>query len=146
MTAQQQVARAHLDTQAFALMSRLHVILRRECGRITDIEYMRQNPGYCEHVLDLAARMPTDTLPEICARLREIFFGEQGLFVVTPAAPLLGPRAPLVSNVGAGMTGTTGATGTAAAAAQAAVRTADVAQEPVAHAAPVEQAYVGRLR
>lgn len=141
MTARQQVARAHLDTQAFALMSRLHVILRRECGRITDIEYMRQNPGYCEHVLDLAARMPTDTLPEICARLREIFFGEQGLFVVAPAAPLLRPRAPLASNVGAG-----NGSSTSAASAQTAVHTVDVTQEPVTHAAPVEQAYVGRLR
>lgn len=92
MSVHQQVALAQLDTQAFALMSRLHVILRREGARITDIEYMRSNPAYCQHVLDLAEQVPNDALPEICTKLREIFFGPAGLFVMKPPQPLLGPR------------------------------------------------------
>jgi Amt family ammonium transporter len=43
--------------QAFALMGRLHVILRRQSGRITDIEYMRIDPGYCRYLLELASGM-----------------------------------------------------------------------------------------
>lgn len=94
MNAQQRVTLAQLDTQAFALMGRLHVILRRETGRVTDIEYMRHDPDYCRHVLDLAGQVGNDALPEICARLREIFFGEDGLFMVQPSLPLLAPRVP----------------------------------------------------
>jgi hypothetical protein len=129
MSAQQRLAVAQFDTQAFALMSRMHVILRRESGRVTDIEYMRHNPTYCKHVLELAEQMDNEILSEICVRLREIFFGEGGLFMRPESKPLFAPRI-----------------------APASVQTAP----PASSAAPQEsgrpgeeggeQAYVGRLR
>lgn len=103
MSTLQRAALAQLDTQAFALMGRLHVILRRESGRVTDIEYMRIDPTYCKHVLDLAAQVSHEALPEICARLDEIFFGRNGLFMAREAQPLLAQRsvAPLANPLSA---------------------------------------------
>jgi hypothetical protein len=81
---------AATENQAFALMSRLHVILRRERGRVTDIEYMRIDPGYCRHVLALARTEEAgDDLLQICARIEEIYFGPNGLFVKLPPKPPL---------------------------------------------------------
>jgi len=94
-------ALAQLDTQAFALMGRLHVIVRRESGRVTDIEYMRIDPAYCRHVLQLAGQISHEALPEICVRLDEIFFGRDGLFMARESQPLLAQRpvAPQVNSV-----------------------------------------------
>jgi len=80
MMAAQQVTMAALENQAFALMSRLHVIMRREHGRVTDIEYMRVDPGYCRHVLALAKESANADALGICVRLEEIYFGAEGLF------------------------------------------------------------------
>lgn len=87
MKAHEQVTAAALDNLAFALMGRLHVILRRQTGRVTDIEYMRTDPAYCRHVLELAGGMPNDDLQDICAKLRNIYFGPDGLFMRTLPAP-----------------------------------------------------------
>jgi len=81
MEAHLQVAASARDNQAFALMSRLHVILRRQTQRITDIEYMRISPAYCRHVLDLAAQTSLPDVADICSKLEELCFGHDGLFV-----------------------------------------------------------------
>ncbi len=80
------IQNAMSDNLAFSLMARLHVILRRQNGRVTDIEYMRVNPGYCRTILDMAQQLPNPDLHDICQKLEEIYFGEDGLFV-TPAPP-----------------------------------------------------------
>jgi hypothetical protein len=91
MSASSQLNAATLDNQAFALMSRLHVILRREKGRVTDIEYMRTNAEYCRHILMVAEEAHVnDDLSQICERLTEIYFGADGLFVASaPKPPLM---------------------------------------------------------
>ena len=131
MSAQQKVALAQLDTQAFALMGRLHVILRRESGRVIDIEYMRRDPAYCTHVLELAAQASNDALPDICARLKEIFFAEGGLFRMQESRPLLAPH-----------TAPPGASGSPA---QTAGQAALPSPLPGAQEGS-EQTYIGRLR
>ena len=72
---------------AFGLMGRLHVLLRREIGRVTDIKYMGINPEYCLHVLELAESVSNPDLQVISRKLEEIFFGEQGLFHDSPVKP-----------------------------------------------------------
>ncbi|NHZ78591.1 hypothetical protein F2P44_04740 [Massilia sp. CCM 8695] len=129
MTTTGQITLAKLENQAFALMSRMHVILRRGQGRVTDIDYMRIDPAYCRHVLGVADASGDEDLRKIGARLREIYFGEGGLFVARPTTPLLA-RAP-------------SAQVTPPAAAAEAPRTAPAALS--ARAASV-QSYVGRLR
>ena len=93
MSAHDQVNNTNLENQAFALMARLHVILRREKGRVTDIEYMRNHPSYCRQVLGLIEVSDRAEVRELGARLDEIFFGQRGLFINKPAAlPLLARR------------------------------------------------------
>ena len=94
MTAHEQTTIAALETQAFALMGRLHVILRRQSGRVTDIEYMRIDPQYCRYVLGIASQVGTEDMQHVCERLREIYFGPEGLFVREP------PKLPLIERFG----------------------------------------------
>lgn len=76
------------ESQAFGLMGRLHVLLRREIGRVTDIKYMSTNPEYCAHVLELASAVANPDLHAISERLEEMYFGEGGLFENPPLRPL----------------------------------------------------------
>lgn len=69
-----------LESQAFGLMGRLHVLLRREIGRVTDIKYMSIDAEYCRHVLELAAAVNNPDLQAMSQKLAAIYFGEGGLF------------------------------------------------------------------
>ena len=89
MQADQQPALATLKNQAFSLMTRLHVLLRRQNQRITDIEYMQVSPAYCRHVLELAAQSPLPDIQQICAKLQEFCFGQDGLFTRSSENPSL---------------------------------------------------------
>lgn len=123
---------ASLENQAFALMARLHVIVRRQTGRVTDIEYMRIDPVYCRYVLNMAQAMQIDDLPAICEKLQEIYFGAEGLFVRTP------PRQPLISKLNA-------APPTVQPNATTDAKTASERHHNELNDA-VEKAYIGRLR
>jgi hypothetical protein len=89
---------AAMDSAAFSLMSRMHVILRRMNERVTDIEYMRVDPTYCRTILNLASALPNEDLREISAKLEELYFGDGGIFMVPRTKPLLerftSPAAP----------------------------------------------------
>ncbi|HWU98257.1 MAG TPA: hypothetical protein VN114_07070 [Oxalicibacterium sp.] len=85
--------RAAQENHAFALMGRLHVTLRRQTGRVTDIEYMRIDQNYCRYLLKMTAESDNPDLRDISAKLQEIFFGVDGLFV-TPE-----PRQALLSRL-----------------------------------------------
>jgi hypothetical protein len=74
------ISREAHDQQVFGLMGRLHMMLRRENGRVTDIKYMGSNAEYCDHVLALAAQTANRELQEISRRLREMCFGSNGVF------------------------------------------------------------------
>jgi hypothetical protein len=69
-----------IESQTFALMGRLHVLLRREIGRVTDIKYMGSDPAYCAHVLELALSVSNPDLHAVSVKLDALFFGESGLF------------------------------------------------------------------
>ena len=119
--------RAALGNQAFALRGRLHVTLRRQTGRVTDIEYMRIDPGYCRYLLKMASLSPIADLQELSVKLQEVFFGPEGLFVVAEPKPPLMERRKEISQP----------------------QTAPVAASPSAPAEnsdPVDRGYIGRLR
>jgi hypothetical protein len=120
--------RATLENQAFALMGRMHVTLRRQTGRVTDIEYMRIDPAYCRYLLKMTALSDNADLQELSVKLTEIFFGEDGLFVRTDPKPLLArltePAAPPVP----------------AAPAPSATPAAPGSDDPI------DRGYIGRLR
>jgi hypothetical protein len=80
---------AAMDSAAFSLMSRMHVILRRMNERVTDIEYMRVDPTYCRTILNLASALPNEDLKDISAKLELLYFGDEGIFMVPRTKPLL---------------------------------------------------------
>lgn len=123
-------SRAELETHAFALMGRLHVNLRRQSGRVIDIEYMRIDPAYCRYLLKMASLSTSEEVQEIGQKLQEVFFGEEGLFVRTE------PRQPLLARL------------QEPAAAAPAAAPATPANTPAAtdNADPVDRGYIGRLR
>lgn len=120
-----------LSEKVFGLLGRLHVLLRREIGRVTDIKYMSMNADYCVHVIELAREMNNADLDNVCTQLEDYFFGPKGVFGVDLPKHLqrkpsvqLSSRVPVVD-----------------------VEAAQVAAEHAAHeSAEVEQHYVGRLR
>jgi hypothetical protein len=120
--------RAALENQAFALMGRLHVTLRRQTGRVTDIEYMRINPDYCRYLLKMASLSDNPDLQELSVKLQEVFFGEEGLFVRAE------PKPPLLTRL------TEPAAAAAAAPAPAKPSTGTDPDDPV------DRGYIGRLR
>lgn len=127
-------SRAELETHAFALMGRLHVNLRRQSGRVIDIEYMRIDPAYCRYLLKMASLSTSEEVQELGQKLQEVFFGAEGLFVRTePRQPLLTrlhePAAAAVVPVAAPAAATQGATS----------GTPDTAD-------PIDRGYIGRLR
>jgi hypothetical protein len=137
-----------LETQAFALMGRLHVALRRQTGRVTDIEYMRIDPAYCRHLLEMAVKMPNDDLHNICAKLEEVYFGADGLFVrAPPRVPLLTRlTAPPVPQPAAAPPSAVASPALTAVPVQSATLSAIDPTPPQDHGALVDQGYVGRLR
>lgn len=125
--------RAALENHAFALMGRLHVTLRRHTGRVTDIEYMRVDPGYCRYVLKMTAESDNADLREISAKLQELFFDEkEGLFVLPE------PKQPLLSR----LTDPAPAASVTPAASQASASPATKSDD----GDPVDRGYIGRLR
>lgn len=82
-----QTSAEELESQAFGLMGRMHVLLRREIGRVTDIKYMGMNPEYCLHVLELAGSVANPDLHNMCLKLEDIYFGEGGLFADAAVKP-----------------------------------------------------------
>ena len=80
MSGNSQTAQSTLENQAFALMGRIHILLRRETGRVTDIKYMSINPEYCLHVIEMGSKAADPILKSMCDTLKEIYFGESGLF------------------------------------------------------------------
>lgn len=123
-------SRAELETHAFALMGRLHVNLRRQSGRVIDIEYMRIDPAYCRYLLKMASLSTSEEVQELGQKLQEVFFGTEGLFVRTE------PRQPLLTRLQEPTAAPAAATPAAASAAPAAAETGD----------PVDRGYIGRLR
>lgn len=121
--------RAAQENHAFALMGRLHVTLRRQTGRVTDIEYMRIDQNYCRYLLKMTAESDNPDLQDISAKLKEIFFGADGLFVTAE------PRQPLLSRL--------------ADAAEPPVATTSTKSRPSSSPADddeVDRGYIGRLR
>ena len=57
------------DSEVFNILSRIHVILRREANRITDIEWARVNREYAREVVHLCGQLPHPDLPGLASRL-----------------------------------------------------------------------------
>lgn len=78
------------ETEVFGLLGRIHVLLRRELGRITDVDYMQRSADYSREILTLARSQGPDTeLTRLATRLEPLLFGREGLFAAPDTRPLL---------------------------------------------------------
>lgn len=58
------------DSLIYGLLGRIHILMRRVCNRITDVEYMRTNKDYAREVVRLAQASGHGELAELGIRLR----------------------------------------------------------------------------
>lgn len=114
-------------------MGRMHVILRRQTGKVTDLEYMRIDPGYCRYLLNLAAQHKHEDMQQICAKLEELYFGKDGIFMKVP------PKAPLLERRGA-------VPPDAVVALPVLLAEKPANMRPANNDAQIERTYIGRLR
>ena len=58
------------DSVIYGLLGRIHLLMRRVCNRITDVEYMRINKDYAREIVRLAAASGNGELVDLAGRLR----------------------------------------------------------------------------
>jgi hypothetical protein len=76
------------DMEIFALMSRIHVILRHHENRIADVAQMQVNADYSREILSLCMKSTNAELVRLGIKLNEGLFGEQGKFTQPERKPL----------------------------------------------------------
>ncbi len=109
-----------LEMETFAIAARLHVVMRRAAGRVTDVDWMVRNRDYAREVIRLA-RLHADAELLALADKFEVSLVQ----VRAPEAALHRVAAPV--------------------AVQARGR-AERPEPPATHAMPAVPRYVGRLR
>lgn len=86
-----------LPAQKLAIAAHMHVLLRRKTGRVTDTEWMAENPDYAREVVRFArAKAIEENAPELAesaARLEEAVLG--GASPQRPRAPAAGSQSAL---------------------------------------------------
>lgn len=58
------------DSVIYSLLGRVHLLMRRQVNRITDVEYMRVNKEYSREIVRLGLESGHPELVELCDRLR----------------------------------------------------------------------------
>lgn len=69
------------DTEIFALMSRIHVILRHHENRIADVARMQAQPDYAREIVNLCLHSTHAELVKLGMKLEDALFGPQGRFL-----------------------------------------------------------------
>jgi hypothetical protein len=72
-----------LNSERFALAARMHVMLRRKAGRVTDTEWLASNPDYAAEIVRFSMEYAKKEGNEDLAELAKKF-----------AASMLAPRQP----------------------------------------------------
>lgn len=81
-----------LDSEKFAIAARLHVMLRRKAGRVTDVEWMVKNEEYAQELLRFADEQGDAELSELADKFRRVGQPATAMpaFVETVTAKLAG--------------------------------------------------------
>ncbi len=109
-----------LEMETFAIAARLHVVMRRALGRVTDVDWMTRNRDYAREVIRLARGHTDAELLGLADKFEAILVSQR------PAEP-----APLRAVPQAG---------------KKARERQETTGEPAAHVLPAVPRYVGRLR
>lgn len=62
-----------LESEKFAIAARLHVVLRRKVGRITDVEWMVRNREYAIEIIRVAREQDDDEFRELADKCEAVF-------------------------------------------------------------------------
>ena len=62
-----------LESEKFAIAARLHVVLRRKVGRVTDVEWMVANRDYANEVLRVSRAQEDAEIRELAEKFASIF-------------------------------------------------------------------------
>ena len=57
------------DDVIYGLLGRVHILMRRVTGRVTDVEYMKVNKPYAREIVRLGQEAGNDELESVTSRL-----------------------------------------------------------------------------
>ena len=63
-----------LQSDKFAVAAHMHVVLRRKCGRVTDVEWMMKSPDYAREVIRVARAENEPDLQAMADKLEAALF------------------------------------------------------------------------
>lgn len=63
-----------LQSDKFAVAAHMHVVLRRKCGRVTDVEWMMKSPDYAREVIRVARAENEPDLQAMADKLEAAWF------------------------------------------------------------------------
>lgn len=66
-----------LETEIFAVAARLHVVMRRSLGRVTDVQWMTKNRDYAFEIIRLAREKADPELLDLAAKLEALLVARQ---------------------------------------------------------------------
>ncbi|HEX7640008.1 MAG TPA: hypothetical protein VF457_16545 [Burkholderiaceae bacterium] len=74
------------EVETFAIAARLHVVLRRTLGRVTDVEWMTRNREYAQEVLRVARGHDSAELRDLADKFEQALSPRQRAsgFAITP--------------------------------------------------------------
>ncbi|MFZ5583671.1 MAG: hypothetical protein ACOZCK_13530 [Pseudomonadota bacterium] len=75
------------DSEIFALIGRIHVLMRRSLNRITDVDYMKENKEYARAIVALAEGSGQEELAQLAGKLRQAM-------ALDPAEPMAAAPEP----------------------------------------------------
>ncbi|MEY4414447.1 MAG: hypothetical protein RIQ53_1740 [Pseudomonadota bacterium] len=93
------------ESEKLALAAHLHVVMRRRIGRVTDVEWMVQDPAYARAMIDIAIGCGHEDVQERARKLQTALFPPrsrplveaQATEPVEPRRPVRQPLADLVN-------------------------------------------------
>lgn len=101
------------STEVFAVLGRIHVLLRRDLNRITDIEWASANKAYAMEVVRLCASANHPDLKALAIRLSELLelspVVKPGSASAARSHPVPAPMGPATEAAVAEVTGQTSA-------------------------------------
>jgi hypothetical protein len=62
-----------LESEKFAIAARLHVVLRRKVGRITDVEWMVRNRDYAVEIIRVSREQHDEEIRELADKCEVVF-------------------------------------------------------------------------
>ena len=63
-----------LESDKFAVAAHMHVVLRRKCGRVTDVEWMMKSPDYALEIIRVARAENEPDLQAMADKLEAALF------------------------------------------------------------------------